>query len=218
MFSSLLHIRPGITTIIGSGGKTTLLETLGRELAEQGEKVILCTTTNLFPFPHIPCITNPEELEAALKDHSLLCAGTLLPNGKLAAPAVSMETLAVMADFVLVEGDGSKRLPLKAHLPHEPVIPPESSQTISVVGLSGLYRPIAETVHRPDRFAALAGNSVYDPATPEAVAKVLKAENLADRYLLNQAEHLQYRAWGYELRQFLPEAMLISLHEGEVYL
>ena len=33
--SQLLDIRPGVTAVIGGGGKTTLLRTLGEELAGQ---------------------------------------------------------------------------------------------------------------------------------------------------------------------------------------
>ena len=42
-----LGVRTGITSIIGSGGKTALMERLARELPGS---VILCTTTHIFPF------------------------------------------------------------------------------------------------------------------------------------------------------------------------
>ena len=56
--SELLNIQPGVTAIIGSGGKTTLIKTLGRELAEE-HSVLLTTTTKIMPFAEIawaPCI------------------------------------------------------------------------------------------------------------------------------------------------------------------
>ena len=51
--AELLTIRPGVTAVIGGGGKTTLLRTLGEELAGQ-HTVLLCTTTKIFPFPDLP--------------------------------------------------------------------------------------------------------------------------------------------------------------------
>ena len=42
----LLNIVRGVTAIIGSGGKTTLLYTLAEELKEKGS-VIICTTTHI---------------------------------------------------------------------------------------------------------------------------------------------------------------------------
>lgn len=42
-----LGVRPGVTSVIGGGGKSTLLEVLALELAPAS--VILCTTTHMFP-------------------------------------------------------------------------------------------------------------------------------------------------------------------------
>ena len=52
--SQLLDIRPGVTAVIGGGGQTTLLRTLGEELAGQ-HPVLLCTTTKILPFLDLPC-------------------------------------------------------------------------------------------------------------------------------------------------------------------
>ena len=138
--TELLNIRPGVTAVIGSGGKTTLLRTLGTELAEVGGRVLLCTTTKILPFPGLPCACDRAELDD-LAASRLLCAGMPLENGKLTVPEIPMAELAARFDYVLVEADGSARLPLKAHASHEPVIPPEAGQTICVFGLSALGRP-----------------------------------------------------------------------------
>ncbi len=58
---------------------------------------------------------------------------------------------------MLVEADGSRRLPLKAHAPHEPVIPKEAGCVLCVVGAHGFDRPIREAVHRPEQFCTLTG-------------------------------------------------------------
>lgn len=185
-----LATEKGITAVIGSGGKTTLLRCLGEELRGSGT-VLLCTTTKVFPWADLPCLVSPaeEEVAAALREYGLICAGTLLPEtGKLGPLNIPMARLAALADFVLVEADGSAQRPLKAHASHEPVIPPESGQVLCVVGASGLNRPIREAAHRPDLYAALAGIPEDAPASPEAAAQVLRAEGLAGRYYINQAE------------------------------
>ncbi|BAK98494.1 hypothetical protein OBV_12960 [Oscillibacter valericigenes Sjm18-20] len=191
-----LEIRTGVTAVIGGGGKTTLLRTLGEELAEAGCKVLLCTTTKIFPFEGMPCVTEKGEdaLLAARARSGLVCAGTLLNNGKLTAPAVPMARLEALFDYVLVEADGSAHLPLKAHAPHEPVIPAEASQTICVVGASGFGKPIQEAAHRPELYAALAGAAATDIVTPKLVAAALKTENLHHRVLVNQAELAVFEA------------------------
>ncbi len=216
MFWEALDIRPGVTAVIGGGGKTSLLRTLGEELSSRGASVILTTSTHIGPFPGIPCLTEPEELQAALERHSLICTGTLLPEGKLRCPGISFEALAHLADYVIVEADGSKMLPLKAHLSHEPVIPACANQTICVVGLSGLNHPIFQVAHRCDRFAQLAGVAAASPASADAIARVLNAENLADRYLLNQAELAPEAAKA--LRSLLQKpAVPASLRQGRIF-
>ena len=108
---------------------------------------------------------------------------------KLTAPPIPFSRLAELFDYVLVEADGAARRPLKAHADHEPVIPPESHQTICVVGASGFGRPIGEAAHRPEQFARLAGASLQDAATAERVAAVLRAEALHRRVYINQVEN-----------------------------
>ena len=186
--AGLLDIRPGVTAVIGGGGKTTLLRTLGEELAGR-HTVLLCTTTKIFPFPDLPCARTAAELDAMRPSQQLLCAGTDVPGtGKLAAPDLPMAALAERFDYVLVEADGAARRPLKALAPHEPVIPSEADQTICVVGASGFGRPIAEAAHRPERYAVLAGVRSTEAATPETEAAVLETEGLHTRVYINQAE------------------------------
>lgn len=187
----LLKIRPGVTAVIGGGGKTTLLRALGEELAGKGRSVLLCTTAKIFPFDGLPCVTEPGEtaLRAAREQARLICAGELIPEtGKLTAPAVPMERLAALFDYVLVEADGSAHRPMKAHAPYEPVIPALTGQTVCVVGASGFGLPVREAAHRPELYAQLAGVSLDAPVTPELEARVLELENLHDRVLINQAE------------------------------
>lgn len=183
----LLKIEKGVTAIIGSGGKTTLLRTLSGELPG---RVLLCTSTHFQGYADLPTVTDPTEsaLREALWKHPIVCAAGRSPTGKLVDCGLPYETLADLADFVLVEADGSRRRPLKAHARHEPVIPPCTRQVICMVGLSGLHRPVSEVVHRPELFCPLVGCTPEDEATPERVARALVQEHLADTYFLNQAE------------------------------
>ena len=184
--SGLLDIRPGVTAVIGGGGKTTLLRTLGEELSRD-YRVVLCATTKIYPFPGLPLGNTARELEAL--ESPLVCAGRMVEGtDKLTAPEAPMERLMELFDYVLVEADGSAGRPMKAHAPHEPVIPPQAGQTICVVGASGFGRPIREAAHRPERYAALAGVPPDTVITPDIAARVLRAEGLHHQIFGNQAE------------------------------
>ena len=216
--ANLLDIRPGVTAVIGGGGKTTLLRTLGEELAEQ-HTVLLCTTTKIFPFPDLPCARTAAELDDLRRSYRLLCAGTDVPGtGKLSVPETPMALLAERFDYVLVEADGAARRPLKAHAPHEPVIPPEANQTICVVGASGFGQPILEAAHRPERYASLAGVAETAEAAPETEAAVLRAEGLHDKIYVNQVETLWDLADARALAALLDCPVLAgSLHRKEYF-
>nr|WP_325297063.1 selenium cofactor biosynthesis protein YqeC [uncultured Dysosmobacter sp.] len=214
----LLDIRPGITAVIGGGGKTTLLRTLGEELSET-HSVLLCTTTKIFPFSGLPCAYTAAELEALRQNRRLLCAGSPVPGTeKLTAPDVPMARLAAWFDYVLVEADGSAQRPMKAHAPHEPVIPAGACQTICVVGASGFGRPIARAAHRPELYAQIAGVSPETRITPEMEGAVLTGEALHDRIYVNQVERDQDRKNAAGLAELLQCPVLAgSLQKGEYF-
>lgn len=206
-FAKQLDIRPGVTALIGAGGKTSLLYRLAQELSAE-HSVIVATSTHIFPPDHIPCVLRTG------KARGTVCVGTPCENGKLTAPEQSFEELAQLADYVLVEADGAGRRPLKAHEAHEPVIPQGADQVICVVGASGIGKPAEEAVHRPAVFTALSGQTF---ATPEAIAAVLTKEALHDRVLINQADSPQRLAAAKELAALLTCPVTIaSLQKGEI--
>lgn len=209
--SELLNVRPGVTAVTGGGGKTTLLRTLGEELAAEGARVVLCATTKILPFDGLPNLINPTEeaLAEALSSRRLVCAGAPVPGtGKLAVPGLPMARLTALADYVLAEADGAAGRPLKAHASHEPVIPWETNQVLYMVGASGFGRPVREAVHRPERFCALTGLGPEEPVTPEAAAEALQMEAPAwgppIRVFVNQAESEAAMAAARYLAELLP--------------
>ena len=189
-----LGVRPGVTSVIGSGGKTSLLAALARKLPGT---VVLTTTTHIRPFEGVLTLETPavHTLARALETERVVCvASKAKKDGKLTTPELGIDALATLADYVLVEADGARRLPLKAHSSWEPVIPACSNRTILVVGASGLDHPVSEKIHRPELFCELAGCAPDDLATPELVARAANAEALADVALVNQADVAPERA------------------------
>ena len=79
-------------------------------------------------------------------------------------------------------------MPLKAHAPHEPVIPANAQRVVLVVGADGFGKPIRDVCHRSERYAALCGVSENALVTPELEATLILAEGLGDRVYINKVE------------------------------
>ncbi len=195
----LLGVTRGVTAVIGSGGKTSLLYRLAEELRTCGT-VLLATTTHIIRPPQYPFAETAMQLRAALAAEGAACAGSYTPEGKLTAPAFDGWEQA--ADFVLVEADGSKRLPAKAHEAWEPVLPPQRRRTICVLGASAFGQPIRQAAHRPALFAQLAGVPWSAAITPEMAARVIRREGFADIIYVNQVDELEPPpSWAEEFRK-----------------
>ncbi len=208
----------GVTAIIGSGGKTTLMYTLAKELRHKGT-VVLCTSTHILIPKQYEVVTGGiKEIGDALDEYGAVCAGTISEDPrKLTAPAVSFEELEALADYVLVEADGAKGLPLKAHTSHEPVIPGNSRQVILVAGADGLGRRIKEVCHRPGIWAELARTDPDGIVTPEGEAKVIMSEGLGNMVYINKADTLSEIAPAKRLAELISYPTVIGSLRQEEY-
>ena len=217
--SALLNVEKGVTALIGGGGKTTLMYTLAEELRRRGT-VIVTTSTHIQRPEQYPVLTAADAaaVAAALVAHGAVCVAGETAEGKLCTPALSFDTLAALADFVLVEADGSKRLPLKAHAPHEPVIPANARQTVYVVGADGFDRPIRQVCHRPERYTALCGAAEDDIVTPALEAAVLCAEGYDTGWVyINKVETPEDWRSVEALAALLPGKVLAGSLQERVY-
>lgn len=72
-----LGIRPGVTALVGAGGKTSAMLQLARELRSAGQTVAVTTTTHIFPPPADLCgvpLYNPGDRELAEAAERGICA------------------------------------------------------------------------------------------------------------------------------------------------
>lgn len=177
--SKAFDLLPGITALVGGGGKTTLMLRLAQELSGAGARVIVTTTTHIFP-PEDILTCNPADINEAksvISQNSPVCFGKPSQNEKLITPDLPIDKMEAIADYILVEADGAKRLSLKAPAEHEPVIPASARQVIAVAGLDGAGQMIQEAAFRSARYAALCNRVETDRVTPADIAKVLIHEN-----------------------------------------
>ena len=163
-----------VVTLVGAGGKTSALFRLADEAVASGRRVVTTTTTRIFASQAEQApgrlVVDPDgngsidwaalEAELARHGHCLLVTSLTGPKCEGLPPTV-VDGLAARAhdlgiSLIAVEGDGSRRRPVKAPAPHEPVIPDCTTHLVPVAGLDALGLPLSEPyVHRPERMRAL---------------------------------------------------------------
>jgi xanthine dehydrogenase accessory factor len=137
-----------IISVVGSGGKTTLIKKLAAQYRAQGKTVFVTTTTHMFIEEDTLLTDDADTILQALKETGYAMAG--LPEGEK-IKALSPETfdaVCAAADVVLVEADGSKRLPLKYPNRTEPVIPKNTDEILVVCGLNAIGQKAKDVCHR----------------------------------------------------------------------
>ena len=195
-----------VISLVGAGGKTSLMFALAGELASNGISVITTTTTK---------ILEPSSLETPfliLESNEGKMVKLVLQNlGKYRQITLAMGRLSsgklkgVTSDFILrlarldqvshiiVEADGADRKPLKAPNPSEPVVPGNTSLLIPVIGIDALGTRLTDkNVFRPEIFSNLTGLPLGDIVTAEAIALSITRPNGLIRRSPSQARIIPF--------------------------
>lgn len=167
-----------LVALVGGGGKSSLMFALAQSLPG---RVVMTTTTRIFASQMTRAdevcnlIDGDWEERLGRFDSNLLMVGRVNGERAVGVPAqLPTELLShPRVDYVVVEADGSRMLPVKAPAAHEPMIPHEPSVLISVVGIDALSGPINRVAHRPERVSAITGLREEETLTPDALAALL---------------------------------------------
>lgn len=177
-----LALRPReLISLVGGGGKTTLMYRLGRELSATGIRTACAVTTKIMP-PRpedgatLTLLDNPAPPETEPGIIPVFGANMVENRKVVGIPPEWCDKIFGSSAFgyLIVEADGSRRLPLKAHGPDEPVTPAATTLIIAVVGLTALATPLDEAhAFRPGLISALTGVPPGSEITPETIAALL---------------------------------------------
>lgn len=153
--------RHRMISVVGAGGKTSLIYELALELRELGYRPAITTTTHIqadgrFGFSPI---------------------GTPCEEGKLKALSKeAFDQLPGQYDVVLVEADGSRHHPLKVPAEHEPVIPEQTDLVIGVAGTYAIGQTFMEACHRWELACKHFGVHPQDRITKQDLEMILNSE------------------------------------------
>ena len=166
-----------IISIVGAGGKTSLMYALGEEL--KNKKVLLSTTTKILPprFDEVDFYGIGQvaylDISKNIKSGSFLYANSLTKEGKVdSIPLEYIKKLKEDFDYIILESDGSKRKPLKGWKKDEPVISKETTITIGVFDITTLNKLVNE-------------NLVYRIKEFLEISKAREEKVLKDEHIVN---------------------------------
>lgn len=201
-----------IVAFVGGGGKSSVIEKLSNELNEHKKKVIITTTTHIYnPEKHVVLEENLAKIQYELDKYNVVTVGIPCDNQKLKGVSdFFLAKLSDICDVLLIEADGSKHMPIKAPAIHEPVIPPNATLIVGVVGLDCLGKPICEISHRPEILANVLNKKMDDVLLPTDVANILEhvngqKKNVTGRYeiILNKADNQRLIDEAFTVASFL---------------
>ncbi len=190
--------------ILGAGGKSGLLWRLGEEFAREYSRVLVTSLTKSEPVPDdkVVLLSDLASMDITGQFQAgrpcYLMGAEESANKLVGLTTDELHTASTQTEVCLFECDGARSLSLKAHLPHDPAVPPFATQAVIVVGADVVNTTInAGLVHRPEVFKArwtLAMNTVMDA---DFIATVLTEEKgylakvpsgIPIRYFVNKAD------------------------------
>lgn len=170
--------------LVGSGGKTSIL----RGISQEAKGPILVTTSTHMGYwqlefaTHHIMVTDHEDIvedDIANLDGSILFTGQISHDGRVEGLCGdSLRRVFEIAESLnyplIIEADGSRQKPIKAHADHEPLIPNFINYVVVCVGMSAIGNPLGqEWVHRPLIFSDVTGYAMGSRIDHEMITKYL---------------------------------------------
>lgn len=189
-----------VLSVVGGGGKTSLIFRIMEELTAVGKKVLITTTTHMAYEPDRPFAEDGDMI--SIKQNLEECGYTIaasLDREKRKIGALSEEKLKeikVLADVMLIEADGAKRYPLKVPASWEPVIWKPTNLVIAAAGSDAVGESIAKICHRPEQVADFLGKGTEEKVTEDDIVRIAAStealrkcvDGREYRVLLNKAD------------------------------
>lgn len=177
-----------IITIVGAGGKTSLMYSAS-SLLRKHYKVLITTTTHIYVpdnnlYDKIIMLThfenkNYHSILQNNKNGVYVIGSHIVNNSKIKGLTFDMlDKITPYFDIVIIEGDGSKEKSLKGWNDSEPVIYSKTTKTIGVVDISSIGIDInEENIHRVGKFLSIINDDLAKTVQPKHLNKVILNKN-----------------------------------------
>lgn len=214
LLTKLLNLQKGdIVSIIGAGGKTSLMFALAQELRKD-YKVLVTTTTKIFvPEKHqydfmAIGMENLKNISCSSSNGIYVFGDSVSEEGKIVAiDKEILDTQRPFFDFILYEADGSKCKPIKGWNKSEPVISIKTTKTIGVLSIESIGKVINDdNVHRVNEFLNITDAKENEIITMENMLSVIfhpdglfKCSNGEKILFINKVDNYEQKVLANEL-------------------
>lgn len=148
-----------IITVIGAGGKTSLINKLASSI--NSKKILVSTTTKIYVPPKElydnMYILDSTKYKKCEKERVVVVGAYInLDNKIIGLDFYNLDKIEDDFDVLLIEGDGSKRKKLKGWNINEPVVYPKTTKVIGVLDITSYDMCINDkNIHRLKEFEKL---------------------------------------------------------------
>lgn len=174
-----------IYAVVGAGGKTSLIHRMAEAYRAQRKKVFVTTSTHMFIEEETLLTDDSDEIIEKLETTGYVMAGITAGEKIRALSEETYKAVCEHADIVLVEADGSKRMPLKYPNDQEPVIYGNVDKILVVCGLFALGRKAGEVVHRlnlAQEYLGISEDKIITPYTVQQLVQKGYIEKMQQKY------------------------------------
>jgi len=197
-----------VISIVGAGGKTTLMFRLAKEIKNNNANVLVTTTTKIYlpseEEADIICIGEDNFSECQIDKAGIYVYGSGVnsENKIIGLREEHLDRLVPCFDYTVIEADGSKCKPLKGWKLYEPVVYKGTTKTIGVLDIQTLGMEISDSnIHRIEEFTRLTHGKPGEKITIDHLLKIIvhpmglfknhKGEKIL---LVNKADNSYYRS------------------------
>jgi probable selenium-dependent hydroxylase accessory protein YqeC len=169
-----------IVSIVGAGGKSTLMYTLAEEFRKDYKCLVTTTTKIYVPYnEQYDFIAVGAEEFSQLKHNSnngIYVYGSNVneENKLIGVSPKKLEYILSNFQYVFIEADGSKRKPIKGWKNTEPVICKATTQTIGIISVESIGKEInEENVHRVNEFLSITNTTENDIISEDNIVSLV---------------------------------------------
>lgn len=209
MYEAFLDGQKHLISLVGAGGKTTVLYEMAEFFSAHGKKTLVGTTTHIYQ-PENNYAATLQQVQELWQNGKYAVIGRKSGN-KLVMDEQLFAELKQQAEIILVEADGAKGLPCKVPQEHEPVILPECDIVIGLIGMDALGARLKDCCFRLEQAAKLLKAEEKHVLTLADMVRILTSEQgtkkLAEgrKYciILNKCDDKAITAEAEKLRQLI---------------